>query len=343
MSQLTTDTSQQSKFRGLANRVPGAVAVIRRFSSALPALFILIGAAAPFLIDSPFRLQVLTLAFLNAAVVTALTISLGYGGLLNLSQGTYYGLGAYTTAILVTEHEWSFFTAVIAAAVFAGFGGYVLALASLRVRDDYFVLVSLGFTFAIAQLMANLPSITRGREGFFGIPKLSLFGFSFNDPIQAYFLCLGLFAFVYAITRRLAHGFLGRSLLVVNHDDVAARSMGMPPFKLRATSMVISSGLAGICGGFLVGTIQFISPNDFGFDASFTMTLYAIIGGLTSLAGVASTAFIFTLLLEEFRSLGSYTVGLVGLAVIIAVFIRGGVVADVVRKLLPSSRNRNRR
>jgi branched-chain amino acid transport system permease protein len=283
----------------------------------------------PQVVTSPFRLQIFTVAFLNAAVVAPLVLSLGYAGMLNLSQGTFYGLGAYTTAILVTDHGWSFEAAIVAAAIVAGIGGGLLALATARVKGDYFVLISLGLTIAVAQLLANLPDLTRGREGFFGIPTLDLFGLSFGDPITGYYLCLGLLVVLYLIVSRIASGFLGRSMLVVRYDDVAARSMGIKPLKVRVTAMVLSSALVGIAGAFLTATLQFISPADFNFDASFMLSLYVIIGGMASLPGAVAVAIIFTLLNEEFRGISDYSVGLVGIAVIIAVFLRGGVIKGV--------------
>ena len=283
----------------------------------------------PQVVTSPFRLQIFTIAFLNAAVVAPLVLSLGYAGMLNLSQGTFYGLGAYTTAILVTDHRWSFEAAIVAAAIAAGIGGGLLALATARVKGDYFVLISLGMTIAVAQLLANLPDLTRGREGFFGIPTLDFFGLSFGDPVTGYYLCLGLLVVLYIVVSRIASGFLGRSMLVVRYDDVAARSMGIKPLNIRVTAMVLSSALVGVAGAFLTATLQFISPADFNFDASFMLSLYVIIGGMASLPGAVAVAVIFTLLNEEFRGISDYSVGLVGIAVMIAVFLRGGVIKDV--------------
>jgi branched-chain amino acid transport system permease protein len=287
----------------------------------------------PLFVDSPFRLQIFTITFLNCAVVAALVISLGYAGLFNLSQGTFYGLGAYTTAILVTDHGWSFELACLAAIVVAGVAGLLLAVASARVKGDYFVLVSLGLTIAVSQLIANLPNLTRGREGFFGLPPLDFVGLSFNDPINVYYLCLGLLTLVYVCVHRVTRGFLGRAMLVVRYDEVAARSIGIRPFTMRATAMVLSSALAGLAGAFLVGTLQFISPGDFDFDSSFLMSLYVIIGGMASLGGAVIVTFVFTLLNEEFRGISDYSVGLSGIAVLVAVFIRGGVVRDRVHRI----------
>lgn len=299
---------------------------------------LLIGYLGPSIIVNPFDLQVLTIAFLNAAVVAPLVLSLGYAGLLNLSQGTMYGLGAYTTAILVTDHGWPFEAAMAAAALVAALAGGLLSLAAARVKGDYFVLISLGMTIAVVQLLANLPSLTRGREGFFGIPSLDFLGLSFSEPVIGYYLVLTLLIAVYVFVRRVCRGFLGKAMLVVRYDEVAARSMGIKPLRVRVTAMVLSSALGGIAGAFLVATVQFISPADFGFEPSFLLSLYVIIGGMASLPGAVVVALAFTLLNEQFRSLSDYSVGLVGLAVLIVVFVRGGVVRDFIVARTPSLR-----
>lgn len=299
---------------------------------------LLAAAFVPLVITSPLRLQIFTVAFLNASVVASLVISLGYVGMLNLSQGTFYGLGAYTTAILVTDHGWSFTLALLAAAIVAGAGGVLLSVASVRVKGDYFVLVSLGTTIAVAQLLANLPDLTRGREGFFGLPPMSVLGLSFSSPVTAYYLCLGLLAVVCLCVYRVTRSFLGRAMLVVRYDDVAARSMGIPPFRIRVTAMMLSSALAGLSGAFLVGTLQFISPADFNFESSFIFSLYVIIGGMASLSGSVAVALVFTFINEAFRGLSDYSLGVVGFAVLLAVFLRAGVLTAVIRNWRPRKR-----
>ena len=295
----------------------------------------------PLFTSSALQLQVFTVGFLNAAVVAPLVLSLGYLGLLNLSQATFYGLGAYTVAILVTDHEWSFTAALPAGVVVAGLAGALLALASARVEGDYFVLVSLGVTIAVAQALANLPDLTRGREGFFGLPKMSFLGLDFANKVHVYYLCLGLLAVVYLVISRMTRSFTGRSMLVLRYDELAARSLGVSPLRTRVFGMVVSSAFAGLAGGFLVGSIKFITPSDFAFDPSFMMSLYVIIGGMASLPGAVLVAFGFTLLNEQARGLSDYSVGIVGIAVLIAVFVRGGVVRDAVQKLV-LTRNRRR-
>jgi len=288
----------------------------------------------PMFTTSVLQLQVFTIGFLNAAVVAPLVLSLGYLGMFNLSQATFYGLGAYTVAILVTDHGWDFGAALLVAILVAGGAGAILALASARVEGDYFALVSLGVTIAVAQVLANLPELTRGREGFFGLPKMSFLGLDFSNRIHVYYMCLGLLALVYLFVFRMANSFTGRSMLILRYDELAGRSLGISPLKTKIFGLVVSSALAGLAGGFLVGSIKFIAPSDFAFDPSFQMTLYVIIGGMSSLPGAVLVAFGFTLLNEQARGLSDYSVGIVGLVVLIAVFIRGGVVRDIVQNII---------
>ncbi|MBY4213364.1 branched-chain amino acid ABC transporter permease [Rhodococcus fascians] len=329
----------QSRASRNGDRFKRAVALVLAYG--VPIL-IALAYFLPLMIDSRLRLQILTVAFINAAVVAGLVLSLGYTGLLNLSQATFYGLGAYTTAILVTDHNFSFWLAMLCAMLVAAAAGLVLALASARVKGDYFVLVSLATTIAVAQLLANLPSLTRGREGFFGLPEMSLAGLSFDNPQHTYYICLGLLTIVYAFVHRVAKSFIGRAMLVVRYDDVAARSMGIHPLGIRTLSLILSSGIAGLCGAILVGTVQFIRPTDFDFNPSFTFSLYVIIGGMASLPGAVVVAVVFSLLNEQFSALSDYRVGLVGAVVLVAVFWRGGVIKDFLRLKLHAGRRRRR-
>lgn len=299
---------------------------------------IALGFLAPLFVESPLTMQILALAYINAAVVAGLVLSLGYTGLLNLSQGTFYGLGAYTTAILVTDHGWTFLAAALAGTLLAGCAGLLLAVASARVKGDYFVLVSLAVTIAVAALIANLPDLTRGREGFFGLPEMSILGLRFDNALHTYYICVLLLALSYLIVYRISKSFLGRAMLVVRYDDVAARSMGISPFRVRSLALFVSSAIAGIAGAVLVGTLQFIRPDDFGFNPSFTFSLYVIVGGMASLPGAVAVAAAFTALNQQLTTISDYRIGLIGLIVIAVVFWRGGVIKDAVTRFTGNRR-----
>lgn len=288
----------------------------------------------PTVVGSRLTIQVLTIACLNGALVAGLALSLGYAGVLNFSQGTFYGLGAYTTALLVTEYGVPFGWAMLAALGVCAVAGWLFSLTTARVKGDYFALVSIALTIAFSQLCANLPSVTRGREGFFGLPDMSLFGLSFNDSTHTYYLCLGMFALVYLCMARISMGtFFRRSMLTVRYDDFAAKSMAISPFATKSISLTVGSAVAGLAGAFLVGSIQFIRPEDFGFNPSFMISLYVIIGGIGTLPGAVAVALVLTYLQEQFRGLGDYRMGVLGFVVIAAVFWRAGVLDDFVKRM----------
>lgn len=282
----------------------------------------------PTLTDQEFRISVLRLAFINASLAASLVVSLGYAGLLNLSQGTFYGFGAYVTAILVTDHNVPLELAFFAAAAAGAAGALILGLASIRVRGDYFALVSLAFTIAAVQVMENWTSVTRGREGYFGIPVVSIFGFEIDSARSGYYACLGLLVFTCIVVALFVRTFAGRALLAARYDEVAAQAMGINVRFTKLLSMGVSGALAGLSGSFLVATVLFVKPSSFDLNASFTIMLWVIIGGMASLTGAVIVAIGLTVLTEEFRQLYEYRLAVVGLVVLAAVFYRGGVFSD---------------
>lgn len=294
----------------------------------IPLLVLGFALLVPQLTEERFRLQVLTIVFINASLAAGLVISLGYAGMLNLSQGTFYGLGAYTTAILVTEHEFPLELAIPLAAIAGAAGAVLLGLTSLRVRGDYFALVSLAFTIAAVKVMDNWTSVTRGREGFFGIPLQSLFGVEINSSATGYYACLFLLTVTIVVVALFTRTFAARAMLAVRYDEVAARMMGINVAFTKLLAMAMSGGLAGMVGSFLVATVLFVKPSDFNLVASFEVMLWVIIGGMARLLGAVFTAAGLTQITEEFRQLFEYRVGLVGIVVLVAVFFRGGVLGD---------------
>jgi branched-chain amino acid transport system permease protein len=277
---------------------------------------------------SPFRIQVLMLAFLNAASAVGLMVSFGFTGMLNISQATFVGVGAYATAILMTEHGQPFLLTVLVGMVLAAGAGLVLGFAALRVEGDYFSLVSLAFTIAVAELIGNWKSVTRGREGYFGIPRADIFGFEIVPGIRAYYLALAVLVVCVVVVVSVTSSYAGRAMLAVGFDPVAAKASGISVPAVRLVALAIGSALAGAVGSVQVATIRFISPADFDLITSFNIMVWVIIGGMTRMWGVVGIAIVITYLTEELREYSEYRIGVMGLLILVAVFIRGGVTRD---------------
>lgn len=297
-------------------------------SVGLPLLFLAIGIIIPGLTSSEFRLSMMIVVFLNASLAVGLVVSLGYAGLINLSHASFYGIGAYVTAILVTEFGWPLVAAMPLAMLAGALGATVLGVASFRVRGDYFAIVSIAFSIALVQVMDNWVSVTKGREGYFGIPTTSVFGYEIDSTRKAYYACLALLTITWIIASRFIRTFEARAMLAVRYDEEAAKAMGISVRATKLRAMAISGGLAGLAGAFLVATYLFVKPSSFDFNASFNILLWVIIGGVASLPGAVAASGGLTILTEMFRPLHEYRTGIVGVVVLIAVFYRGGVLHE---------------
>lgn len=289
-------------------------------------LMLVTAAVVTFLVSNTFTLQILSLALLNGALTVALTTSFGFAGTFNLSQGSFYGIGAYTAAVMLTDHGASFGTALAGSVLISTLGGVVMGSVSVRLRDDYFAFASIAFTVIVTQAFVNMPEITRGGSGFFGIPPVSIFGWTIDSAADSFALSAFGFAIVFLITRQVTSTYFGRAMLAVNHDEMSARSMGISVPFTRITAMAISSGLAGLTGCILTVTTLFIQPGDFSTVFSMNVTLWAIIGGATSLVGAAFAGAAVTILQEQLRVLVDYRLATLGFVVLVAVYIRGKVI-----------------
>jgi branched-chain amino acid transport system permease protein len=311
-----------------------------RIAPALLVLAILVATLAPQFISSVFQLQVLAITFLGASLAAGLVVSVGWAGLLNLSHGTLYGVGAYAVASLVTDHGWAFVPATLAAMALAAGGGMILGFATTRVSGDYFALVSLAFTIGAFEIMQNWDNVTHGAEGFLGIPTVSLFGAPLSGFENGYYTCLVLVVLIVGFLALFTTTFAARAMLAIRYDELAAQSMGIEVLYTRQLSMALSGACAGLSGAALVGTVLLIEPNNFNLVASFNISLWVIIGGMASVPGAVFAGALITFVTQEFGSIAKYSTGLTGIVVLLSVYFRGGVVADIVSEKLARRRAR---
>jgi len=273
----------------------------------------------------PFTLQVLTVALLNAAITVSLSISFGFAGIFNLSQGSFYGLGAYAAAILITDVGVPFWVALLGSIAVASIFGVLMGFVAVRLRDDYFAFASIAFTIIITQALINLPELTRGGTGFFGIPVVDIFGWRIATGRDSFLLAAIGFTVVFLVTHRVTRSFFGRAMLAVNHDEMSAKAVGVSVVFTRVVAMGLSSALAGLSGCLLTVTMLYIQPSDFSTVLSMNVTLWSIIGGPTSLIGSAVAGGGITFLQENIRAIVDYRLAILGIVVLIAVYLRGGV------------------
>ena len=236
-------------------------------------------------------------------LAVSLNIALGYAGLLNLGHIAFFGIGAYTSALLSLRLGWPFLLAFFAAGILAGISGYGLVWATKRLKGDYLALATLGFSFVVVSLMLNLNDLTRGPLGIPGIPKPTVFGLAINTNTSFFILVTVIVVLTIFVISRIVNSPFGRLLQAARDDETGLRVLGKNTMKLKFKAMTISAFFAGLAGSLFAHYITFIDPTSFAISELMLILTIVIVGGLASIRGSIAGTFIIILIPELFRFL----------------------------------------
>ena len=256
----------------------------------------------------------------------SLNIITGFCGQVSLGHAAFYGLGAYTGAML-TKAGWPLIAALPPAAVVAGSVGFVVGLASLRVRHDFLAITTMGVAFLFVGLVRKQEWLG-GEIGISGIPAAQ-----FGRPglLVLSIICAALFAAVAVYIKRSWMGFAFDSIA---NDEDTARVLGIdvPRFKLWA--FVIGTSGAGVAGALYAHHVRYIGPDSFGFVESVTVLAMVIIGGVGSVWAVALAAAVLSVLPLWFQFVNDYKLLIYGLLVFGVMRFSHDGIAGAVQRLL---------
>lgn len=243
------------------------------------------------------------LVMINIYVMLAASLNLvaGYTGLLSLCHAAFYGIGAYSTTLLMMQAGLEFFPAAAAGIVLAAALSLVIAVPSLRLRGDYFVLATLGFQVIVFGVLYNWVSLTRGPYGIPGIPIPSVLGLKI-DTVFLYFVFSGaLAAACLLLLRAVIRSPFGRLLRAVRDDEIAAAALGKNVPRVKTTAFIIGAALAAIPGALFAGYMRYIDPTSFTLMEAIFILSIVVIGGAGSFAGPVVGAVFMVLLPEALR------------------------------------------
>ncbi len=228
--------------------------------------------------------EIAVLTSMSIAILFALSLNLitGFCGQVSLGHAAFFGIGAYTAALL-TKAGVSLIIALVPAAIVAGFVGIFVGIASLRVRHDFLAITTMGVGFLFVGFVRKQDALG-GEIGISGIPSVA-----FGRPglLLLSLVCTVLFILLLVHIRR---SWLGFAFVSVADDEDTARVLGInvPRFKLLA--FVTGTAVAGVAGGLYAHHIRFIGPDSFGFVESVTVLAMVIVGGIGSIWGVVISA-----------------------------------------------------
>ncbi len=259
-------------------------------------------------------------------VVLSLSLNFvtGFAGQLALGHSAFVVLGGYAGSLLMLNYGVSFWVAVLFGGVFAFMSGLILGLMSMRLRGDYLGMVTMGFAEIVRILAVNLTSITRGPMGLPGIPRVSIFGYTFNNELPYVYLILLFTLLTYLGIDRLLFSRFGRACLAIRDDEAAAEAMGIKSYQYKVLAFCISAGFAGFIGVFYASWITLFSPDTFTNTDSIMMSAMITLGGIGSIYGPfvgGSVIGAIPELLRPFTGAGLSSLRLAGVGLLMVVFL----------------------
>jgi branched-chain amino acid transport system permease protein len=302
---------------------------VRAGGAVLAALALL---TLPFWLTSPYYVHVTIMAGIFTILALSLNLLLGYTGQLSLGHAAFFGIGAYTSALLALKLEWPFWIGLPAAALAAGLAGWAIGRLALKVRGAYFVLVTISFAGVISLVSVNWMELTNGPLGLPGVPAPELAGLSFRTKSAYYYLVLLAAAVAYLVCHRLVHSRLGRAFLALRENEALAESVGVDPVRTLVLAAVVSAALAGVAGSLYAHYTRFVSPEVFLFSYTVTMVIMVVAGGKGTLLGPVVGALLFTVLPEALREAMAWQWQMLAYGVLLVVlvyFLPRGIVPAV--------------
>lgn len=234
----------------------------------------------------------------------SLNLSAGFAGLISLTHAGFYGIGAYTTAILSTYYGFSFWPSIPLAMLISGFIAFIVSLIALRTVDDYFIICTLGIQVILFSIMNNWMELTRGPLGIPGIPSIQLFGFSVESKISFLLLSLLFVLLIWFVLRNISRSGFGKTLTAISEDEIYSQSIGKNVYLSKTVSFTLSAMLAAIPGTLYAHYISYIDPTSFTVNESIFVLSIVIIGGLGNLPGSFLASAFLVLLPEALRFVG---------------------------------------
>jgi branched-chain amino acid transport system permease protein len=252
-----------------------------------------------------YLVHLAVLAGIYIILTVSLNLIIGYAGQVSLGHAAFYGIGAYASALVALNWHFSFPLAALSAMLVAGGCGLALGLPTLRLKEDYLAIVTLGFGVIMDMVFLNL-DFTGGPDGLAGIPSPTFFGLSFKTAGLYLIIVAVAVLLVLLLTWRLVNSYHGRALRAIRDHEATAQVMGINTPAYKVVIFTLAAALAGLAGSLYAHYITFISPESFGLHTSILILAMVVLGGMGSIPGSVAGAVILTALPEFLREFQSY-------------------------------------
>lgn len=283
-------------------------------------------AILPLVAGNAFYLDVAIHIAFNAMVVIGLNLLLGYTGQISLGHAGFFGIGAYASAILTTQFNWSPLLALAAGALAVGLLALLVARPILKLKGHYLAMATLGLGIIISIVITNEAQYTGGPDGM-SVPPFSLFGTQITGELQWYAVAATLLVLVTWAALNLIDSPAGRALQAIHGSEIAARVAGVDTTRCKVRVFVLSAVIASIVGSLSAHYVGFVTPGLAGFFHSIELVTMVVMGGMASVFGSVIGAALLTLLPQLLASVEGWETVILGLILMLTmIFLPKGLV-----------------
>ena len=244
---------------------------------------------------SQMILHLVILVAIYGILAISLNIIVGYTGLFSLGHAAFFGVGAYTSAILSLAGV-SFWLSMLAGGILSVLLGLLVGFSTVKLQGDYFCIATLACGQVMNAVFTNWMSLTRGPDGLPGIPYPRIFGYTLSSLPSFALLTLIILGIVLFLTQRLSWSPFGRLMLGIREDAIAAESIGKNVSNVKIQVIMAGAFLAGIAGSLFASYISYINPGNFDINLSILVLLMVVLGGMGNNYGSVVGAFAMVLI-----------------------------------------------
>lgn len=274
-----------------------------------------------------YELSLATVVCINIILAVGLNLITGYCGQISLGHAAFYGIGAYTTA-LMAKAGFPGAVNLLAATVFTGLVGAFVGLTSLRVREDFLAITTMGIGFLFLGIVRQQESLLGGELGISSIPALGL------GKVGYFVLVLVLAGLATAFSFYLKKTWMGFAFEAVADDEDTARVLSVDVSAYKLAAFALGTALAGLAGGLYCYFARFIVPDDFGFITSISVLSMVAVGGIGNVFGVVFGTALLTLMPEFFRFISDYKLFVYGALLFAVMRFAPEGLAGLVKRLM---------
>lgn len=252
-----------------------------------------------------YFLHIIIMLNIYIMLVLSANLPIGMARLLTMCQAAFYGIGAYVSTLFLMQFNLPFLVVALLVMLITGMFSWVVSFASVKLKNDYFILATLGFQMISYTVLYNWVDVTRGPYGIPGIPGIRIFGIWELSGVWAYVaITLIVMLAVVWVFRLIKNSPYGRLLKAMRSDELSVQAVGRNTVVARSWAFFLSSAISGLAGLFYASYVSYIDPTSFTLDESIFIISALFIGGVGNIKGPIVGALFVVILPELLRFVG---------------------------------------